>query len=149
MSTVEIKRATLATIADVAFLFDAYRVFYKQTSDVAAAHKFLTERLSKDESVIFVAYLEGNPVGFTQLYTSFSSVSLQPLFILNDLFVEGAHRGKGIGEQLLFAAKTLCKQNNYKGVALETAEDNPAQHLYEKLGWIKDNGFLHYFWSCN
>ncbi|NJB35896.1 GNAT family N-acetyltransferase [Croceivirga sp. JEA036] len=149
MSTVEIKRATPATIADVAFLFDAYRVFYKQTSDVAAAHKFLTERLSKDESVIFVAYLEGKPVGFTQLYTSFSSVSLQPLFILNDLFVEGAHRGKGIGEQLLLAAKTLCKQNNYKGVALETAEDNPAQHLYEKLGWIKDDGFLHYFWSCN
>ncbi len=149
MDTLKIKKATLATVAEVALLFDAYRVFYKQKSDLEAAQTFLTARLNKEESVIYVAYLNDKAVGFTQLYTSFSSVKLQPLFILNDLYVAEANRGKGIGKKLLIAAKELCQEKKYKGIALETAADNPAQHLYEKLGWTKDDGFLHYFWSCN
>lgn len=29
---------------------------------------------------------------------------------------------------------------------LETAIDNPAQHLYEKLGWKNDVEVFHYAW---
>ena len=38
---------------------------------------------------------------------------------------------------------------NFKGLALETAKANPAQRLYEKLGWKKDLEHLHYFWIAS
>ncbi|VAW09878.1 hypothetical protein MNBD_BACTEROID03-67 [hydrothermal vent metagenome] len=96
--------------------------------------------------MVFIAF-DDEPVGFTQLYTTFSSVSLQPVFILNDLYVSKAYRGKGIGEALLNHAKDFCKKSGHKGLALETATDSPAQQLYEKLGWKKDLDCFHYFWT--
>lgn len=132
----------------LAQLFDNYRVFYEQDSDIKAAENFLKERLSKDESIIFAAELNGELVGFTQLYTSFSSVSMLPIYILNDLYVAHEFRKRGIGEALLNKAKELCIANKFKGLALETAIDNPAQKLYEQLGWEKDSACFHYFWSA-
>ncbi len=128
-------------------LLDQYRVFYKQDSNIIAAKEFLEERFSKNESTIFLALKRKRPIGFVQLYTSFSSVSLQPVFILNDLYVNTAYRGKKVGERLLSRAKEYCRAKEYKGLGLETAIDNPAQRLYERLGWKKDTDCFHYFWS--
>lgn len=143
----EVVRATLSDIESIVPLFDAYRVFYERASNENAAKSFIEERLSKGESIIFLANWEENAVGFTQLYTTYSSVSLESFYILNDLFVLPRFRGKGIGELLLNKAKEYCLAKGFKGVALETAKDNPAQHLYEKLGWKKDTEFFHYFWT--
>lgn len=145
---ITIKQATLNELADVVPLFDNYRVFYKQTANKKAASEFLKDRINKKESVIFVAYHDGTPVGFTQLYQTFSSVSLQPYLILNDLFVLQNHRQKNIGSELLNRAKKYCIEMGQKGLALETAIDNPAQKLYEKLEWEKDSHCFHYFWTA-
>ncbi len=147
MEKIVVTRATLAHLEPLAVLFDGYRVFYGQPSDVALAKKFLSERLMGNESVVFVAFADGAMVGFTQLYFTFSSVTAQKSLILNDLFVSATARGRGVGEALLRAAQQFTLENDYKGLALETAEDNPAQHLYERLGWQKDTGFFHYFWK--
>ena len=143
----KIVRAKLEDVEKIAPLFDAYRIFYNQKSDMASAKTFLHERLAKHQSIVLMAHWNGEAIGFTQLYTTYSSVSMEPFFILNDLFVAPDFRGKRIGERLLEAAKELCKEFNFKGLALETANDNPAQQLYEKLNWHKDTDYLHYFWS--
>lgn len=145
---VNIIKATASHLEDIVPLFDQYRVFYKQPSNEATAKNFLAERLQNDECIIYLAQIDGVPVGFTLLYTTFSSVSMQPIFILNDLYVSSQYRNKGVGELLLNMAKEVCKQKNYKGLALETAADNPAQKLYEKLGWEKDTHRFHYFWAA-
>lgn len=142
----EIKKASLQDLDLLIPLFNAYRVFYEQKSDLAAARAFIKERFLKNETLILLAMDNETPVGFTQIYTTFSSVSLQPIFILNDLFVSPEARKKGIGEALLNSTKQYCKQAGYKGIALETAALNPAQKLYERLGWTKDEAYLHYFW---
>lgn len=143
----KIIRAEREHLEDVAPLFDAYRVFYKQKSDQDKALEFLTERFLNDESVIYMAYENEKAIGFTQLYTTFSSVSLKTAYILNDLFVDPEHRKNGVGEALLLQAQKLCTEKKFKGISLETAHDNPAQRLYEKLGWEKDAGYFHYFWT--
>ncbi|WP_282050048.1 GNAT family N-acetyltransferase [Maribacter aquivivus] len=142
-----IRRITTTEITDIIPLFDGYRVFYKMESDIDAAARFLNNRITKDESIIFAAYEGNKAIGFVQLYYTFSSVSLQKSLVLNDLFVDANYRGASIGEQLLLKAQEFCKNNNYKGLALETAIDNPAQKLYEKLGWVKDYHAFHYFWQ--
>ncbi|KQC28850.1 GNAT family N-acetyltransferase [Flagellimonas eckloniae] len=143
----EIKNVTPSDIELVLPLFDAYRMFYEQSSDIEACRRFLKERFLNNETVVFLALENDKPVGFTQLYKTFSSVSLQPFYVLNDLFVVPQFRKKGVGEALLKHAKTFCKKQGFKGLALETAKDNPAQKLYERLDWEKDEAYFHYFWK--
>ncbi|GGG42697.1 GNAT family N-acetyltransferase [Bizionia arctica] len=143
-----ILKAQIEHLENLTPLFDGYRVFYEQDSDVVRSKQFLFERLKNKDSIIFIAYLENIAVGFTQLYPLFSSVTMESMYLLNDLYVDGNNRGKGIGEALINKSKTYCKENNLKGLAIQTAFDNPAQHLYQRLGFRKDPD-LHFFWTNN
>ena len=121
-------------------LFDKYRIFYKQASDMDIARKFIQERLDNNESVIFVALENGTDqaVGFTQLYPKYSSMRVVKNWILNDLFVEETQRKKGIGESLIKTAMDFARENGAKFVELSTAIDNhTAQSLYEQIGFRK------------
>lgn len=130
----------------VAPLFDQYRVFYRQPSDPALAQAFIAERVANRESVIFLALQDGEPVGFTQLYPSFSSVSARRTWILNDLYVVPSCRGQGVGSALLERARAHALETGAKGLGLQTAVDNlNAQRLYEALGYRRSEGFYSYF----
>ncbi|EDP69913.1 glyceraldehyde-3-phosphate dehydrogenase [Flavobacteriales bacterium ALC-1] len=139
-------KAHIDHIEDLVPLFDGYRLFYKQRTDKEGAHHFLLERFKNKDSIIFLAYIDNKAVGFTQLYPLLSSVSMQPMYLLNDLFIDANYRSQGIGEALINKAKQLCIAENNKGLAIQTAHDNPAQHLYERLGFEKDPD-LHFFWT--
>nr|WP_321236635.1 GNAT family N-acetyltransferase [uncultured Psychroserpens sp.] len=141
-----ITRAKLKDLDALISLFDNYRIFYKQESNLAGVKRFLTQRIMKDDSIIYIAYIEGKAAGFTQLYPLQSSVSMKPMYLLNDLYVYFNFRGQGVGEALINRAKHLCQTENNKGMAIQTAFDNPAQHLYERLGFVKDTD-LHFFWN--
>ena len=141
-----ITRAKLKDLNDLALLFDGYRTFYKQDSNIEAAKRFLKQRMIKSDSIIYIAYDNEKAIGFMQLYPLFSSVSMKPMYLLNDLFVNSKYRGQGIGETLINRAKHLCQSENNKGLAIQTAFDNPAQQLYERLGFVKDTD-LQFFWS--
>jgi ribosomal protein S18 acetylase RimI-like enzyme len=133
-----IKKITVNEIHLVVNLFDSYRVFYKQTSDLVLAEDFLTERLKNNESVIFVVLDNEKPIGFTQLYPTYSSVRTVRNWILNDLYVAADYRKQGIGKMLIDAAMDFGKSAGAKYVQLETATGNyNAQHLYESIGFIK------------
>ncbi|MGE6611161.1 GNAT family N-acetyltransferase [Peribacillus sp. NPDC076916] len=141
-----IQKATLHELESLTELFDLYRVFYEQASDPRRAREFLRERLTNGESVVFLAYDEGNPIGFVQLYPSFSSVSMMRSWVLNDLFVKESARKKGFGEELLNAAIMFAREAGAKGVSLETGKDNVnAQRLYEKIGFVRETNHFYYF----
>ncbi len=140
-----VRRAGLGDVGDLAPLFDGYRQFYGQRSDLAAARAFLSERLRRDESVIFIASADDVALGFTQLYPSFSSVSVRRLWILNDLFVSPAARRGGVGRRLLERAREWAVETGAKGLTLTTALTNSAaRSLYESCGWRLDDEFAHY-----
>src|SRR5688500_10548718 len=116
MTEIVIRRAASGDLEAVTVLFDAYRQFYGAASDVAAARKFLAARLERAESVVLLAFdstAEGNsadPVGFAQLYHSFSSVSLGPIVVLNDLFVKPGSRKSGAGRHLVAASAAYAAE---------------------------------------
>jgi GNAT superfamily N-acetyltransferase len=144
----KIIRCTPDHVELVAPLFDAYRIFYGQSSDFGGARIFLRERMEKNESVIFLAFMDSEAVGFTQLYPSFSSISMKRVWILNDLFVAENARKQGVAEALMHRAKTLAVDTRSKGIALETGAENfGAQQLYEKLFYAKNVESFHYFLS--
>jgi GNAT superfamily N-acetyltransferase len=138
-------RAALKDLDDVVPLFDGYREFYGQRSDLAGARKFLGERIDRGESVIYLARVGRDAAGFTQLYPSFSSVSLKPLWILNDLFVRPDVRGSGVGRALLERARQHALDTGSKGLVLSTGVTNKAaQALYESCGWEREDEFFQY-----
>src|SRR5271167_2622301 len=139
-------RATPDDVGEVSPLFDAYRQFYGKPSDVEAARRFLFARLSKAESVLFIARLEGKAAGFVNLYPVFSSVNLTRQWILNDLFVAPEARKLGVGRALTERARQLAESTQANGLTLETGIENlAAQKLYESTGWQRDHEFYRYF----
>ena len=145
MSSITIRQAVLADLDAVAILFDGYRQFYGQASDEAAAKTFLQARFEHGQSVVLLAESQGQAVGFTQLYPSFSSVSMARVFVLNDLFVSPTARRRGVGEALLDAAADHARQLGAVRLSLNTDVQNlPAQALYASRGWARDQKYHAY-----
>ena len=140
-----VRRATLADLEALAPLFDCYRQFYRQAPDLAGARTFLRERLERGESVALLAEHGAEAVGFTQLYPSFSSVSMERIFVLNDLYVTEQARRQRVGQRLLEAAVRHARDAGAVRLTLSTAVDNSvAQALYESAGWKRDDKFYVY-----
>ena len=134
-----ISRAGPADLDALAALFDAYRQFYEQPSDLPRARQWLRERLRFGESMVLVAKRGGIAVGFTQLYPMFSSVRTARTWILNDLFVDAGARRKGVARALLDAAAAFAREDGAMGISLETRQDNAAARaLYRAAGWNED-----------
>ena len=140
-----IRRATPQDIEALATLFDGYRQFYRCEPDLAGARVFIGERLARDESVIFLAEDAGTPLGFTQLYPSFTSAGMARIFVLNDLFVAPQARGRGVATALLRRAAAFGLAEGAVRLTLSTATDNrAAQAVYERAGWKRDDAFFVY-----
>ena len=130
MSAVIVRQAALTDLRELAVLFDRYRQFQGQAADPAAARGFLHARFDHGESVIFVAHQVSTPVGFAQLYPSYSSVSLARVFLLNDLFVLESARRTGVASKLLAAIETHAWSLGAVRITLNVANDNqPGREL--------------------
>lgn len=147
---VHIKQAGIEDIETIIPLFAEYRTFYKLESDPVQLRNYLYERLTNNQCVIFLATINESgvdeiPVGFTQLYPGFSSLSLKNTWTLNDLFVAPEARRSAIGQQLMDSAKQMAEESGACEIMLQTATNNvTAQGLYEKLGYERDNDFYCY-----
>jgi GNAT superfamily N-acetyltransferase len=140
-----IRKAISSDLGLLTGLFDQYRIFYNQASDIPSARKFLSERMEQNDSVIFVAFRDGKMIGFTQLYPVFSSVGMKRAWLLNDLYVAEEARGSGAADELLKAARQMGADTSSRYLMLQTGKDNlRAQKVYERNGWGKDEDYLVY-----
>ena len=129
-------------------LFDAYRQFYRQESDLIGAKEFLYNRVVNNEAIVFGAFVDDQIVGFTLLYPLFSSVRMKPIFLLNDFFVHPDVRNKAIGKNLLYHVQEYAKSKKYAGVLLETEKTNDiGNHLYPAMGFQLESETNFYFWK--
>lgn len=142
------RKATIQDLSQLAKLFDQYRVFYHKESDILSAENFLKERIEKQDSEIYVAESEGVLVGFVQLYPLFSSTRMKKYWLLNDLFVNVNHRGKGFSKELIEAAKEVCKSSDACGILLETGKSNDiGNQLYPSCGFELYDEVNFYEWT--
>jgi GNAT superfamily N-acetyltransferase len=143
-----IQKATIADLEPLNDLFDQYRVFYKKVSDLEASAAFLRERIENNEAEIFIAWEGEVATGFVQLFPIFSSTRMARLWVLNDLFVDPAHRGKGISKLLIDRAKQLCRDSNACGMYLETGKSNDiGNQLYPATDFELMDSVNFYEWT--
>jgi GNAT superfamily N-acetyltransferase len=145
-----IRKAVQEDITPLAVLFDEYRIFYQQESNLASALEFLAERMKNEDSEIYVVEPEKKILaGFVQLYPLFSSTRLKRLWLLNDLYVNPAYRGKGLSLSLIDQAKQLAKRTQSAGLLLETAKSNViGSKLYPRAEFVLDQDHHFYSWNC-
>ena len=145
-----IERARAEDAASIAPLFDAYRQFYGAVPDLAAARAFIAARLERAESVVLLARWlpreseSTDAVGFAQLYPSFSSVSLGPIVVLNDLFVAPSWRRSSVARSLIEETVRHGERVGALRIHLSTQITNaPALRLYRSLDFVPDEEFTH------
>ncbi|TRX41304.1 GNAT family N-acetyltransferase [Flavobacterium restrictum] len=143
-----IRKATILDLDQVTHLFDQYVVFYKKPSNYEKHKTYLKERITNNEATIFLAFDDSNldiAIGFTLLYVTFSSLALNKIVILNDLFVDTKIRKSGIGEKLILETVAFAKELGSNLIRLRTAKNNIiAQGLYHKMGFVRDEVLYSY-----
>lgn len=142
---IEVVHATSMHLDKLHRLFEAYRNFYQMPPAPETSKKFLKERFESKDSIILLALKEFLATGFCQIYPSYSSVAMKPIWILNDLFVDKDYRKCGVAQLLIKEVEKQAKRNDVFSIKLATAVDNKkAQSLYFKLGYQQISNFDHF-----
>ncbi|MBX3672269.1 MAG: GNAT family N-acetyltransferase [Burkholderiales bacterium] len=77
----------------------------------------------------------GRAVGFALFFTTFSTFLAKPGLYLEDVFVEPAHRGHGIGKAMLRHLAQLCVERGCGRFEWRVLDWNePSIRFYESLG---------------
>jgi GNAT superfamily N-acetyltransferase len=142
MKNAAILRATAEDLSAIAPLFDAYREFFAGRTESAQSMRFLHERLTLDDSVIFLARFNEKITGFIQLYPLWSSWHCRRIWFLSDLYVEKSARNRGLGRRLVERTIAYARETDAMSILVELPRREP--HLtafYAQLGFTADEVF--------
>jgi GNAT superfamily N-acetyltransferase len=140
MSKIIIRRAALTDVEALVPLVEAHRKFREAAPDPVGTQTFLHERISRDETVIFVAFEGASMVGFTQIYRTYSTTLLAPVYLINELWVLPHLRKNGLGTELEAAAIEHARQAGAVRLTMATVTgDAIPQSVYAAAGWLRDH----------
>lgn len=131
--------ATHDDVDDVLPLFAGYQRFYAgQARDDDHNRAFLTRFVAPSDDGLLLLARAGDgdrePLGFANLYWTFSSVSAVEHAVMNDLFVSETARGTDVGHALIEASAEAARRRGASRLSWQTALDNRrAQRLYERF----------------
>jgi GNAT superfamily N-acetyltransferase len=118
-------------------LIAAYQRFYKaEKIDDERNRAFFSRFLAPSEDgMLLGAWRDGNLLGYACLYWSFTSLVPGETVLLNDLYVDPATRGQGVGRALIEASAAVGRERGAQRLEWMTQTDNEtAQHLYDSTG---------------
>jgi ribosomal protein S18 acetylase RimI-like enzyme len=89
-------------------------------------------------TLIFLAYQDHRPIGIAVCFVGFSTFAAQPLINIHDLAILPAHRGQGIGRQLLAEVERKARDMECCKLTLEVQENNHrARGVYRATGFTQ------------
>jgi len=111
---------------------------YEKLADMAVGTLEQLERSlfgARPACEALVAERQGRAVGFALFFTTFSTFLCKPGLYLEDLFVEPAQRGRGIGKALLARLAQLAVERDCGRLEWRVLDWNePSIRFYESLG---------------
>jgi GNAT superfamily N-acetyltransferase len=126
-------------------LIAAYQRFYEaEKVDDERNRAFFSRFLAPSgDGMLLGAWRDGELLGYACLYWSFTSVVPAETVLMNDLYVDPAHRGQGVGRALIEASAAIGRERGAQRLEWMTATSNEtAQRLYDSTGaqrseWIE------------
>ncbi len=134
---VEIAPIAVEEFERVLPLIAAYQRFYEvEAVDEERNRTFFRRFLAPSEDGLLLgARRDGELVGFACLYWHFSSLAAAETVLMNDLYVDEATRGQGVGRALIEASAAVARERGATCLEWATAPDNhTAQRLYDSTG---------------
>jgi len=136
----EIRPATAADIPALCRLLD--QLFAQEaefTPDRAAQQRGLAAIIEHPEvGEILLAHEAERPLGMVNLLYTISTALGAPVALLEDMVVDAAARGRGLGTRLLEAATATAKARGCRRITLLTDADNlDAQRFYARQGFTR------------
>jgi GNAT superfamily N-acetyltransferase len=130
-----------ATDGDVNVLVALMSNFYAEanfTLPAAAAARAFSALIAEPQlGAVWLAELDTKPVGHVVLTTVFSMEYGGLRGFIDDLYVQPAARGRGIGAALLAAAREQASARGLRALCVETGlADHPARSLYSRAGYV-------------
>ena len=132
-----IRAATTRDVPEVMRLIRALAEYEKLSHMVVGTEAQLRESLfgARPAAEALIAERGGRAVGFALFFTTFSTFLCKPGILLEDVFVEPAHRGLGIGKALLKRLAALAVERDCGRVEWHVLDWNePSIRFYESLG---------------
>ena len=132
-----LRRAVRADVPEILRLIRALAEYEKLSHEVVATEAALAQTLFGERAAAEVLLAEegGRAVGFALFFQNYSTFLGKPGIYLEDLFVEPACRGRGLGKQLLQAIAKLAVERGcgrFEWAVLDWNE--PAIGFYKSLG---------------
>lgn len=110
--------------------------FYKRPKPpIEKIRSLIGMLLERNAGIQFVVERDGNLVGFSTLYFTYSTLRAQKVAIMNDLYVIESERGTSVASKLFGACHEYSKEHGCAYMSWVTAGDNRrAQRFYDKMG---------------
>jgi GNAT superfamily N-acetyltransferase len=130
---------------DLLPLIAAYQRFYEveETDDERNRTFFSRFIAPSQDGMLLGAWRDGDLLGYACLYWHFTSLVPAETVLMNDLYVDPAARGQGVGRALVEASAEVTRERGAHHLEWATAPDNEiAQRLYDSTGaerttWIE------------
>lgn len=121
-------------------LWDGYNRFYETDLPPRVTEQTLARLLDPATSVIGrIAEYDGRVAGFSASIVHPSTWEIEPVCYLEDLFVDPAARGHGIGRALIEDLIAQCHERGWSRLYWHTRADNlKARRLYDQFSSADD-----------
>jgi len=137
VSFIKIRKATKRDVALILQLIKELAKYEKLSKDVSATKNLLRKWLFGRNAVaeVLLAFLDGEPAGYTLFFHNFSTFLGKPGIYLEDLFVKPEYRNKGVGKRLLVEIARIAKKRDCGRLEWSVLNWNAqAIDFYKKLG---------------
>ena len=132
-----IEAATVDDVGDILRMIKALAEYEKLSDHVVATEADLRDSLfgGQPAGECLLARVDGKVIGFAVYFRNLSTFLGRPGIYLEDLFVDPALRGHGIGRALLQSVARIAVSRGYKRVDWSVLDWNtPAIEFYKSLG---------------
>ncbi len=145
--TTRVRRATPEDAATIVRFVRALAEFEREPAESVRLTEVDVLRDGFGERPLFevlIAELDGAAVGFALFFPHYSTWEGRATLYLEDLFVDEAARGHGIGRALLAALARLAVERGAPRIDLSVLDWNPAREFYHRLGMAHMDDWLPY-----
>lgn len=137
--TLAIRFATPADVSTILHFIRSLARYEKLEHEVVADEAGLRATLfaPRPAAEVLLAELAGSPVGFALFFPNYSTFLGKPGLYLEDLFVEPAARGQGVGLALMSALARITIERGYGRFDWAVLDWNtPSLEFYRALGAV-------------
>lgn len=142
-SRIHIRDATPADEGDWRRLWDGYNAFY-ETQVAPKITDHIWQRILDPSSPLLgrIAEVDQRVSGFSVSVLHEGTWVLSPVCYLEDLYVDPACRGQGLGRMLIKDLVETGRRNGWSRLYWHTRRDNPARRLYDEF--VEADDFVRY-----